>query len=216
MVIEKNLDILQQIHSKLGEITPQKFVDAQGRKITVKEAPKIEVYHLQYDAKGRVIDYHIDRWPYDATENLRKLERRYPDSGLTVWSLQKPDMEKPSEDISCRHPRCPRYFRTIEERETHVQAQHREFYRSEQERMTRESATEQNRLLASQLEVQKLQIETLSRLLAERSITASPAEDTTVSVQCIYCERVFNGKSQQDAENRLRMHQRHCKLMKEG
>lgn len=163
-VVAANLEMMQASADNLDSMKERKFTDSEGRKITVKELPLIPVYHLQYDAKGKLIDYHVDHWRYDPTSNLKKLQRRYAENAKPVWVLRKPDIEKPAEDIACRHPRCPRYFRTVEEREMHVQAQHREFYAFENQRETRQAAEEQNRLL-------RLQIETLSRLLEERGDT---------------------------------------------
>lgn len=162
------LEQMQQAMSQLpAESSPMAPVERdeemKGKtKPKVREFPQITVYHLQYDAQGKVIDYHLDHWRKDANGMLAKLARRN-EFNKPIWVLRLPaGVTKPAEDITCRHPQCGRTFHTLIEEDLHMRHQHREFYQMLLQNREQEDREQQKAAM-------QVQTELLAKLLGERA-----------------------------------------------
>lgn len=171
-----NVDMVETMINQTGE-----EVNSQAR---FKEMPRHRVFHLQYDANGKVIDYHEDHFRCDLNSLSRKMSRRYksgePGAGKPVWVLRLPEgVVRQAQNVICSFPGCPATFRSEAERDLHQRAFHRDWYelqRGEADRARREEEMallrEQNRsnqeLVASLKEQNTLLLEALKPLLAER------------------------------------------------
>jgi hypothetical protein len=124
----------------------------------IKRIPAIEVFHLQYDNQGRVIDWHLDHWRVDANSLIKKLNRR-DNYGRAIWALTLPEgTTKPDATLPCRVPTCMAGpFRTAADIETHMQGHHRMFLEMERKQKEADDRNQMNKIL-----------ETLAALMADK------------------------------------------------
>lgn len=169
--------IVEQVQALYGlnqeyfqkQTVQDKTMDGRARRVTVNGFPGITVYHLRYDADGRVTDHHIDTWYKDPGGLIKKLAAVYgPEevgAGRPIWVLKLPGgYEPPAPTIRCSHPSCgmakaPSFF-TEEQRDVHMMSVHREWMQLQERRRERENRQEE-------LAAMRAQVETLTAAVAE-------------------------------------------------
>ena len=142
-VVAQMFNAMQSLPKDFGEAAEEVVIkDPSGlarASTKVRQMPRIRVYHLIYDNQNNIIDYHLDTWRISPGEAIAKLGTM-TSAGLPVWVIKLPEtLALEFENIPCRHPRCKAGpFRTIEDRELHVMAAHKQWRQQELERENRE------------------------------------------------------------------------------
>ena len=145
------VDDLVQMQNVLKAFAKEEAPTKEGPTTSkVKRIPRIEVFHLQYDNQGRVIDWHTDGFRVDANSLIRKLGRK-DDYGRPIWALTLPEgATKPDATIPCRVPTCMAGpFRTQADLETHMQGHHRMFLEMERKQKEADDRTDMKQIMST-------------------------------------------------------------------